>query len=88
MFELHITCSKDIDDIQINFADGTSTFNSKTPGNSKPPEKRKKQSVDTTSILDTSVDYSNIPTEILTPPVIHDTERPANVADELQNLDI
>lgn len=31
MFELHITCTKDIDKLEIDFADGTSVIKSKPP---------------------------------------------------------
>ena len=36
MFELHITCTKDIDDLTINFADGTSMVNQKKKQPNKP----------------------------------------------------
>lgn len=48
MFELHITCSKDIDKLKIDFSDGTSVVTEKKPSKpSKPREQREeKQSSD------------------------------------------
>lgn len=52
MFELHITCSKDIDKLKIDFSDGTSVVTEKKPTKtdkklSKPKEpKEEKQSSD------------------------------------------
>ena len=35
MFELHITCSKDIDNLSINFSDGTSVVAESKPKENK-----------------------------------------------------
>lgn len=97
MFELHITCSKDIDNLAINFSDGTSviTESSKEIKEPKikevkevkeprvPKEPRKK--LDT--YLDTEDDYE-MTQEVVQKPIIQDVQRPAKVSDELQNLDI
>lgn len=44
MFELHITCTKDIEKLSIDFSDGTSVVQEKTEKLEKPekPEKSKK----------------------------------------------
>lgn len=46
MFELHITCTKDIEKLSIDFSDGTSVVQEKTEKPEKPekPEKSKKVS--------------------------------------------
>lgn len=46
MFELHITCTKDIEKLSIDFSDGTSVVQEKTEKLEKPekPEKSKKVS--------------------------------------------
>lgn len=96
-FRLLIECSKDIDELHINFSDGTSsvvekqkeTNEPKIPKESKEkkeikePKERKK--LDT--YLDTEEDYE-IAQEVVTKPEIADLQRPAKVSDELQNLDI
>ena len=43
MFELHITCTKDIEKLSIDFSDGTSVIQEKTEKPEK-PEKSKKVS--------------------------------------------
>lgn len=91
MFELHITCSKNIDNLAINFSDGTSviTESSKEPKEPKikevkePKEPRRK--LDT--YLDTEDDYE-ITQDVVEKPIIQDVQRPAKVSDELQNLDL
>ena len=93
-FELHITCSRDIDELHINFSDGTSSVveNPDKPKVSKELEKVKepkelkepRKSLDT--YLDTEEDYS-AQQEIIKKPEIAELNRPAKVSDELQNLD-
>ena len=98
MFELHITCSKDIDNLSINFSDGTSVVAESKPKENKELKepkikeikdkeikKTERKSLDT--YLDTEDDYE-IQQEVLQKPFIHDVQRPAKVSDELQNLDI
>ena len=101
MFELHITCSKDIDNLSINFSDGTSVVTESKPKETKEIKelkvkenkeikekeikKTERKSLDT--YLDTEDDYE-IQQEVLQKPFIHDVQRPAKVSDELQNLDI
>lgn len=103
-FELHITCSKDIDKLKIDFSDGTSVATTSTPKEPKEPKKKttkkstqnnQEQPTNTPNIpdnssdfLDTEMDFSNTPREVVEKPVIPDKERPTNIAKELQNLDI
>ena len=99
MFELHITCSKNIDTLAINFSDGTSVVTESKP---KEPEKLKeakeakeikehreikepRKKLDT--YLDTEDDYT-VQQEVVQKPIIQDVQRPAKVTDELQNLDL
>lgn len=101
MFELNITCSKDINDIRIEFSDG-GTFVGSTPNQQK--EKRKKDTSEgidevkqhSTKIsptkqhqgfLDLDVDYGGISQEVVAKPEIQMQTRPVKVADELQNFD-
>ncbi len=98
MFELHITCSKDIDTLAINFSDGTSVVTESKPKETKPKEakeakeikehreiKEPRKKLDT--YLDTEDDYT-VQQEVLQKPIIQDVQRPAKVTDELQNLDL
>lgn len=95
MFELHITCSKNIDTLAINFSDGTSVVTESKPKEAKPKEakeikehreiKEPRKKLDT--YLDTEDDYT-IQQEVLQKPIIQDVQRPAKVTDELQNLDL
>ena len=95
-FKLLIECSKDIDELNINFSDGTSSVVSKEPkepkGNreikepskSKEPILPKRKNLE--EYLDTDTDFS-INQEVIEKPVIQDLIRPPKVTDELQNLD-
>ena len=96
MFELHITCSKDIDTLAINFSDGTSVVTESKPKEAKEAKEAKeikehreikepRKKLDT--YLDTEDDYT-IQQEVLQKPIIQDVQRPAKVTDELQNLDL
>lgn len=92
-FKLLIECSKDITQLQINFADGTSTVTSgikaeKTHRAPKSdddvidkPRGRKEQ------FLNTDADYSSVSQEVVALPKIDIKDRPISVAPELQNLD-
>lgn len=44
MFELHITCSKDIDKLKIDFSDGTSVVTEKKPSKPSKPKEEKQSS--------------------------------------------
>ena len=101
MFKLLIECSKDIDELHINFSDGTSTVvekpdkkNQKGSEPAEPVDSKKSEKVikdnkeprkKLDSYLDTDVDYS-ISQETIEKPSIPDIERPPKVSDELQNF--
>lgn len=93
-FELHITCSKDIDNLSINFSDGTSVVTESKPKEIKEnSQEQTKQKVakdsrrKLESYLDTETDFS-ISQEVVQKPIIQEVNRPVNVSDELQNLDL
>ena len=86
-FELHITCTKDIDYLEINFADGTNTIksnNSKSTGKSQEKNKIKNKEI----FLDINQDEIPISQEIVKKPEIPETKREVKIAKELQNLDV
>lgn len=100
-FRLLIECTKDIDELHINFSDGTSTV-VESPRDEKvqktPKEPRPERSdQDKTrvrspgshkgAILDTDVDFGSVSQEVVKPPEIQTSERPVKVAEELQNFD-
>lgn len=93
MFKLLIECSKDIDELHINFSDGTSTVVEK-PDKPKEIKEPKVQKIDTIKeprkkleqYLNTDEDFTT-KHEIIEKPIIPDTNRPPKVSDELQNLD-
>lgn len=98
MFKLNIECSTDFDELHIKFKDGStfSTDKEETTENSENTplynnntrEKRSKRKK-LPDYLDTSeIEETDVSDAVIKPPVIEDKERPANVADELQNLDI
>lgn len=95
MFKLVIECSKDIDNLSINFSDGTSVVTESAPREPKEPKEPKikevkehkepRRKLDT--YLDTEDDYE-ITQDVVEKPIIQDVQRPAKVSDELQNLDL
>ena len=98
-FKLLIECSKDIDELHINFSDGTSSVVSKEPKepkenkteriqkeNKEPKEPILPKRKNLEEYLDTDTDFS-INQEVIEKPVIQDLIRPPKVTDELQNLD-
>lgn len=95
-FKLLIECSKDIDELHINFSDGTSSVVSKEPKENKTEKIQKENKESKEPILpkrknleeylDTDTDFS-INQEVIEKPVIQDLIRPPKITDELQNLD-
>lgn len=101
MFKLNIECSKNIDELHINFSDGSSSV-----VNSDKPAKKIKKSSPTVhetnevgkvtnkpahkdnNFLDLDADYGNVSQKIVELPDVTKGERKTNVASELQNLDI
>jgi|GEM_PF-5904327 hypothetical protein len=84
MFELHITCSKNIDKLNIDFSDGTTIVQEKHQ--IQKPVKEKIESKKET-YLNIDDDFSNIQQEIIQKPIIENQERPIKIAQELQNFD-
>lgn len=98
MFELHITCTKDIDKLSIDFSDGTSIIqesSSKEPKEKdiKPPKSKinkDEEGVNKDILLDDIELYNNKcknKKEVIKPLELPDVERPVNVDDTLQNLE-
>ena len=93
MFELHITCTKDIDKLSIDFSDGTSIVQESKPKQPKPHKESKKCSeehIDEGILLDDLELYNNKcknKKEVVKPLELPDIERPVNVDDTLQNLE-
>lgn len=99
MFKLVIECSKDIDNLSINFSDGTSVVTESKPKEPKelkepkepkpkePKEIKKAERKPLDTYLDTEDDYE-VQQEVVQKPFIQEIERPAKVSDELQNLDL
>jgi len=93
MFELSIKCSKDIDELHINFSDGTSTIVEKTSKSSRPSRPKSQKKKDKVSeIKDEDVNWDDylgeINTEIINPPNIPDIpQRDINVAKEMENAE-
>lgn len=101
MFELHITCTKDIDKLSIDFSDGTSIIQESSP---KPKQgKQAKQNnqhkelkeyteehIDEDILLDDIELYNNKcknKKEVIKPLELPDIDRPVNVDNTLQNLE-
>lgn len=82
-FELHITCSKDIEELHINFADGSSIVKSVNTNKSEPVKKP-----NNSKYLPTDEEDSEINQEVITPPEVPDKHNDIKVAPELQELDI
>lgn len=101
MFELHITCSKDISKLKIDFTDG-SCICTEDPKDSKDPKEQKesKKSKKTKEIKETqNIEDSedSVPDWIIPdrpkkvegqkPPEIPDLDRPPKIDEVLNNLD-
>lgn len=89
MFKLNIECTKDIDELHINFSDGTSIVS--TSGNSaqekikKPKEQSRPAKQE--QYLDVDAEFGGISQEVVEKPEIQQSSRPVKVAEELQNFD-
>lgn len=94
MFELHITCSKDIDKLSIDFSDGTSVISSKSDKPEKnisniektKEPKKSKERISLPVYLETETEFE-VNNEVIQKPVIADLDRPAKVTNEIQNAD-
>lgn len=93
MFELHITCTKDIDKLSIDFSDGTSIVQESSPKQDKQDKESKKcveEHVDKDILLDDLELYNNKcknKKEVIKPLELPDIDRPVNVDNTLQNLE-
>ena len=93
MFELHITCTKDIDKLSIDFSDGTSIVQESKPKQDKQHKESKKcteEHIDKDILLDDVGLYNNKcknKKEVVKPLELPDVERPVNVDNTLQNLE-
>lgn len=90
MFELHITCTKDIEKLSIDFSDGTSVVQEKTEKLEK-PEKSKKVSKEKEDFKEEDLSkYQNskksVSQEIIEKPKIPDRTE-TKVDDILQELE-
>lgn len=101
MFKLNIECTKDINELHITFADGTcvvtSNGNSNVASSPRVPREPKPQKESPIKgerqerreeFLDLDADFGQVSQDVVKPPDIQRVDRPANVASELQNLDI
>jgi hypothetical protein len=88
-FELHLTCTKDVNKLAIDFADGSSVtqFRPEAPvpdsGTQNAPSYSKGG-----ELLDTDGDFGTISQEVVELPDTTRLEKPVKVADELQNLNL
>lgn len=101
MFELHITCTKDIDKLSIDFSDGTSIVQESGPPKEpkekdiKPPKSKinkseeEREGVNKDILLDDFELYNNRnkKKEVVKPLELPDIDRPVNVDNTLQNLE-
>jgi hypothetical protein len=103
MFSLNIECSRDIDELHINFSDGTSSVVSsgdggsvdkkrdnksvQTSGKSKNEEKKSRQPR-SGDLLDLDTDFGSVSQEVVQKPNVDVPNRPISVDPTLQNLDI
>lgn len=103
MFKLNIECTKDIDELHINFSDGSSVVTTVPTSKSKKqsdgteqPKEQSKESKESVvhqkvqkqeAFLDTEADFGGISQEVVKPPQIEREEKGVNVAQELQNFD-
>lgn len=94
MFELSIKCSKDIDELHINFSDGSSVVTTKPepPKDPKPPRKSKDKKIENPPVfndipLDLDADHTHS-SAIIEKPEIELIDREPNVSDVMQNMEI
>lgn len=98
MFKLNIECTKDINELHINFADGSSVITSHRDSNmastprvsraDEPTQQAPQRSSRKEATLDLDADFGGVSQEVVKPPDINVITRPVKVASELQNLDI
>lgn len=96
MFRLNVECTKDIDELHINFSDGTSVVTNGSTNTIKDndqhleqesPQATARPSARQESFLDLDTDFGGVSQEVVEKPTIERRERPVKVAEELQNFD-
>lgn len=80
MFELHITCTKDIEKLSIDFSDGTSMVQTKSE---KPHAKREPHEPRDWDSYNQKPEKQ----EIIKPPELPDLNREPKIDEHLNNLD-
>lgn len=98
MFELHITCSKDISKLKIDFTDGSCICTEDPKDSKEPKETRKsKKTKEIKETQNTEDSEDSVPDWIIPdrpkkvegqkPPEIPDLDRPPKIDEVLNNLD-
>ena len=87
MFKLNVECTKDIDELHINFSDGSSAVSTNIGGNKIKSEVQPIKASGKEQFLDLDADFGGISQEVVSPPQIDREERGVKVAEELQNFD-
>ena len=87
MFELHITCTKDIDKIQIDFSDGSTCMTECSKKESKSKEQKVVKEKPKTSRDKISFDEEEIHDIIVDKPEVPDEPKEPNVEEYLQGLE-
>lgn len=98
MFELHITCSKDISKLKIDFTDGSCICTEDPKDSIEPKETRKsKKTKEIKETQNTEESEDSVPDWIIhdkpkkvegqKPPEIPDLDRPPKIDEVLNNLD-
>ncbi len=97
MFKLNIESTKDINELHIKFADGSSVVTTTSNNNLASPSgvqvhdvvaQTQKNPLRKEEFLDLDTDFGGVSQEVVKPPEINRSDRPVKVANELQNLDI
>ncbi len=95
MFKLNIECTKDINELHITFADGSSVVSTtsnnhlvSSPGVPVHEVATQQKAQRKEEFLDLDADFGGVSQEVVKPPDILTSTRPVKVASELQNLDI
>lgn len=92
-FDLKISCSKDIKELNIVFEDGSSSVQVVEKDKKPKPKAPKQEKTYNSSgriepTLDIDAEFGSVSQEVIALPEINTGDRTVNVAEELQNLDI
>jgi len=94
MFKLNIECSKDIDKLNIDFSDGSTTVIANGEENVKKSnrvseKKKKTNKISERTDIPLNLDETfEVQDDIIEKPIIPDRERTVHVSEEIQNLEI